>query len=558
MTGGVGSANSCGHFSAALKYAGYDNLIVEGRANLPVMIWIDDGKVSIIDGSSIWNMRIGETINHIRNLAGDNEIQVLAIGPAGSNLVRGAAVITNRARAAGRCGLGAVMGAKNLKAVAVHGTGSIEVAHPQEFMRCVDKARNKLERSAAAQRRRDWGTLWATSIMNRASLLGFHDFYDDRCPDDHLSRIGAQVLRDRYETGRIGYTACPIACSHRYRIAEGPYAGLITEGIESNDHLNFAGRLGIDDPAAIIRAHYLCNELGLDQDNASAVIAWAINCYEHGILTDVDTDGMKLSWNNPAVVMELLHKIAYRHGIGNLLAEGSWRAAQILGRDSESLVVHIKGQDSIESIRAAKGWALGCVVSTRGGTHTRGANLVELYPDIPTEFSRREFGLTGINPPLDYENKAELVVYYERLQAVLDSLGICLLCSNWGGYDQLGPDELAGLYSTATGIDMTADELMTMGERLHNLEKAFNTLHAGFGRQDDYPPERFMREPVRSGPAKGELLKKSAWDEMLSKYYKLHGWNTRIGWQNREQLRRLGLDEVADRLEAAGRLADVE
>lgn len=554
VTSGVGSANSCGHFSAELKFAGYDHIVFEGKAKTPVYLWINDGRAQIIDASHIWGSMVSETDEHIRRERGDEHIQVLAIGPAGENLVRAACVIANRARAAGRCGLGAVMGAKNLKAVAVKGTGMIEVARPDGFIREVDKAWGKLRKSQAAERRRTWGTQWAGATTNDIGLFPFKNFQDDYVNPKDLAKIHPEVYKERYEIGRLGYSSCPISCSHIYSIQDGPYAGLTCEGFETNDLWNFGGRLAIHYAPAIIKAHYLCNEYGLDQDNAAAAIAWAFECYQNGIITEQDTGGLKLEWGNHAVVMDLLRKIAYREGIGDTLAEGSKRASEIIGRGSEKFAIHIKGQDSMEPMRACKSWALGCAVSTRGGSHTRGANLAEMYQGLSKEFCEKTWGVPETGKMASYENKAKLTVYYERLQAVVDSLGVCLLCSNWGGPDQLDPDDLARLYSAATGRDINGGELMMIGERIHNIEKAFNVLHAGFSRKDDFPPKRFMEEPIKSGPARGELLSKDKWDEMLNEYYELHEWDKESGWQTKKQLKRLGLKEVADDLERADRI----
>jgi aldehyde:ferredoxin oxidoreductase len=364
------------------------------------------------------------------------------------------------------------------------------------------------------------------------------------------------IYKRDYEVGRRGYLACPLYCSHLYKINEGPYAGLVCEGFEFNDVWNFMSRFDIDYLPAVIKFHSLCNEYGLDQDSSSCTIAWAFECYEKGIITEKDTDGLKLEWGDHRVVAELLRKIAYREGIGNILAEGSQKASTFVGKGSERYVVHLKGQDSIEPMRAAKGWALGCCVSTRGGGHTRGANLIELsYRTIPPEVAQRVWGIPRVEGPSSYENKAKLVVYYERLQAIVDSLGLCLFTSTWWSPDLLGPEEYAKLYSTSTGREISGEELVVMAERIHNIEKAFNILHAGFGRQDDYPPGRFMEEPIKSGRAEGELLSRNEWDKVLDEYYELHGWDRETGWQKRGQLEKLGLEEVAEDLEKAGRLA---
>jgi len=551
MTGGVGSANSCGHFAPELKFAGYDHIVFQGRSRRPVYLWIDDDQVEILDASHIWGKTTWDTDDLIEEELGDDEVQIACIGPAGENLVRSACIITNRARSASRCGLGAVMGSKNLKAVAVRGSGSIEVAYPERFMEVVDETWEKIKSSGAASKVRN------PHSLNEANLMPVRNFQDAYMSPDKLDKLMPEVYEEKCEIRRLGYFACPIYCSRLYKVRSGQYAGLVSEGLHANDLLNWVGRfdLDLDDPAAMIKLHALCNEYGLDQDNASCSIAWAFECYQRGIFTQKDTDGLKLEWGDYQVVAELLRKVAYREGLGDLLAEGSKRASQIVGKGSEGFAIHVKGQDSMEPMRTSKGWALGCGVSTRGGTHTRGAAFIEMTGDIPPEVCEKIWGVQ-VEGPLSYENKAKLVVYYERLQAVLDSLGVCLFSSNYNGPSLLDPDDLAELYSAATGRDIDGDELMRIGERIHNIEKAFNVLHAGFSRRDDYPPQRLMEEPVKSGPMRGERLHREKWGQMLDEYYELHGWDKETGWQTRKCLEDLDLRRIADDLEKVGRVSD--
>lgn len=555
VTGGIGSGNSCGFFGPELKFAGYDHIVFQGRARAPVYLWITDEQVELREASPIWGKTTSETDRLLKEMIGDEAVQISCIGPAGENLVKSSCIVTNRARVAGKCGLGAVMGSKNLKAVAVRGTGSIEIAYPERFMDEVDKAWERLKRSDRAESLRRWGTYGRPVALNDSCLYPVRNFQDDHWGSEKIKQSMPDIFKNDYELGRRGYLACPLYCSHLYKIDKGPYAGTVCEGFEFNDVWNFMSRLDIDYVPGAIKLHSLCNEYGLDQDGASCAIAWAFECYEKEIITERDTDGLKLEWGNHAVVAELLRKIAYREGVGNILAEGSQKASRLVGRGSEKYAVHLKGQDSMEAMRAAKGWALGCCVSTRGGAHTRGANLIELsHNEILPEVAQKVWGIPRVEEPSSYKGKAKLVIYYERLQAVVDSLSLCLFTSTWWSLDLLGPEEYAMLCSGATGREIDRDELMMIGERIHNVEKAFNVLHAGFDRQDDYPPERFMEEPIKSGPAEGERLLKKEWDKMLDEYYELHGWDKRTGWQRERQLEGLNLEEVAEDLKRAGRL----
>jgi aldehyde:ferredoxin oxidoreductase len=556
VTGGIGSGNSCGFFGPELKFAGYDHIVFQGRARVPVYLWVSDEHVELRGASHIWGETTWETDRLIKEEIGDEDIQIACIGPAGENLVKISCVITNRARAVGRCGLGSVMGSKNLKGVAVRGTGSIEIAYPERFMDEVDKAWEKLKISDRAKSLRKWGTYGRPVDLNEDCLYPVRNFQEDHWDPEKIKKTMPDIYKRDYEVGRRGYLACPLYCSHLYKIDERPYPGLVCEGFEFNDVWNFMSRLDIDYPPAVIKLHSLCNDYGLDQDGSSCAMAWAFECYEKGIITERDTDGLKLEWGDHAVAAELLRKIAYREGIGDILAEGSQKASRLVDKGSEKYVVHLKGQDSMEPMRAAKGWALGCCVSTRGGAHTRGANLIELsHNTILPEVAQKVWGIPRVEGPSSYKNKSKLVVYYERLQAIVDSLGLCLFTSTWWSPDLLGPEEYAKLYSAATGLEINGEELIIIAERIHNIEKAFNVLHAGFSRQDDYPPKRFMEEPIKSGPARGELLSRNEWDKMLDEYYELHGWDKETGWQKEGQLEKLALEEVAEDLEKAGKLA---
>jgi aldehyde:ferredoxin oxidoreductase len=236
--------------------------------------------------------------------------------------------------------------------------------------------------------------------------------------------------------------------------------------------------------------------------------------------------------------------MARKEGFGELLAKGSREAAKIIGQGSEQFAVHIKGQELAEELRAFKGWALGVTVAERGGAHTTGAPLTERM-DISESLSRKLFGVSTASEPDSYEGKAQLVIYYQRFHAVLEALGVCFFSSNWMGPHMLGPEDYTLLYNLATGQNLTAEDLMTMGEKIHNMSKVFNMRHAGFSRQDDFPPERLLNEPT-TGTQPGMRLDRTKWSAMLDEYYKLHGWDKETGQPKKETLLKLGLKELVD------------
>ena len=550
FTTGIGSGNSGGWFSAVLKYAGYDNIIIRGKAREPSYLWIEDDKVILKSASAIWGKNTSETEKIIKEDMGQNDIQVLCIGPAGENMARSACIIVSGSRVVGRCGLGAIMGSKNLKAIAVKGTGTIGVKNPKEFMTLVEAISKRLRRLKGAKARREFGTLVASPLYNELSALCYKNYEDDYIPQESLAKISHEVFHNMYEVDRYACTACPTPCGHVYHISNGIYSGTECHKAEANAVWNFGGKLALNNAAAILKIQEECCQLGLDIDNAASVIAWSIDCFQNKILSIKDTDGLELNWGDHQVILELLKKIAYREGFGSVLAEGSLRASQMVEKGSEKYVFHMKGQDLIEGIRSMKGWALGVVVSARGGAHTRGAPTTESRKLSP-EDSQKIFGVETAGDARAYLGKAEVVKYFEYVNALLDSLGVCFFTGNWTSPEGITPEELARLYSHATGIRTSEKELMKTGERIHNVEKMFNVSHAGFSRGEDYPPRRLMEEPIKSGPLKGEQLKQGDWDKMLDEYYNLHGWDQYTSWPTKKKLEELNLPECIAILEKA-------
>jgi len=552
LTGGIGAGSAGGYFAPELRFSGYDHLVIQGKAEKPVYLWINDDQVEIRDATHIWGKTTWETESMIKEELGKSDIQVVCIGPAGENLVRAACIVVNpvnSSRAIGRCGLGAVMGSKKLKAIVVKGTGAVYVDDERKLARVVNKILEKIDGSSILRRLREYGTI-ESSPTGAEPVRNFQDEY----PNPKLvKKINGKVFHEVHEVkGPPCCFNCPIECGHSYRVIDGPYAGVTTNKLEANTLADFGYRLDVDYAPAVIKAHALCSQYGLDIDNSSAAIAWAFECYQRGIISPNDADGLKLEWGNHQAIMELLRKMAYREGFGDLLAEGCYRASQMIGKGSERYCVHVKGQELMEGIRPAKGWALGVVVSERGGTHTRGAPLLDVS-GIPSGVGKKLWGVSTADKPAAYKGKAKIVVYYERFHAVLDSLGICYLLSNWIDPELPGPDDYAELFSAATGVEISSDSLMEIGERIHTLGKIFNIIHAGFTRQDDYPPERLMEEPIKTGPFAGELLNRSEWDKVLDEYYELHNWDKRTGWPTQKTLESLDLANIEDLLKGANK-----
>lgn len=550
MTGGIGSGNSGGHFGPELKFAGYDNIVIIGRRREPCYLWINDSNIEIRKASHLWGKTTWENDDMIREELGDDDIQLATIGPAGENLVRGACIINNGARAVGRCGLGAVMGSKHLKAVAVKGTGGISIAKPKKFMKLVEELWEKIQNNSETKLLKKYGTTFIPEENNKVSANPVRNFQDGYW--EKAENLSAEELDKKYTVRRVACFSCPIPGSHWLRISDGEFEGVEGEGFEANTIKDFGYKLDIDYWPAIIKAHILCSQYGLDVDNTAGPIAWAMECYQRGILKKEDLDGLELEWGNYKAVLELIRKIAMREGVGDLLAEGSKRASDKVGKGSQKYAMHIKGQDLYEPLRSAKGWGIGVILSPRGGGHMRGAPAFEFYGKVNQEEGEKYYGVRTAGDRKTYEGKAKLITFMENFKAVVDSMGICYLLTCWRSPYLIGPGDLASLFEAATGKSLSGSELMKIGERIHNIEKAFN-VRVGMTRKDDKPPERFF-QPIKSGPAKGERLEKEKFKKVLDEYYELRGWDKETGLPTRVKLQEVGLKEVADNLEKYDKL----
>jgi aldehyde:ferredoxin oxidoreductase len=558
LTGGVCASNAGGHLAAELKYAGFDSVVITGQAPRPVYLNIRDGHAELRDASALWGLDTWQTEAAIRREHGDlsERTRVVAIGPAGENLVRGACLMVDRARAAGRGGAGAVLGSKRLKAVAVRGTGALQPADPEAFLQEIERTWGKLLRSGNVAVYRAGGSMrfagagGPDGTLPQAVCNTRNEFW----PPEKSRKISEPALKAGYEVRRMGCFACPIHCSHYYAVREGPYASSAGEGFQINSGRAFGSNLDIDYPPAIIGAHNFCSRMGLDVDMAGATVAFAFEAYERGDLSRAEADGLELTWGNHAAALALLHMIVRREGIGALLADGVKAAAARLGRGSEAYAMHVKGADLNEAnMRPAKAWALAIILSTHGGGHLDGAPGAWAWRNHP-ELAEQLFGNPRPGAAGEYHNQARAVTWFEDYKALVDMLGICWFTSQWIDAVALSPEDYTALLSAGSGRIYAADELMQIGRRLHAVQKAFNTLHCGFTRQDDRPPPRLAVEPIRGGPFDGEHLDPDAWERMLDEYYVCNGWDLATGWQTEASLLALGLGEVAGVLRAHGRL----
>ncbi len=558
VTGGWATGSSDSYVAMELKHAGYDAIIVEGRSYNPCYLWVTDEAVEIRDASALWGKTTWETLDAIREELGDNKLHIISIGPAGERLVRGACVIQDRSRGFGRCGTGAVMGSKNLKALVCKGRQPIKVADPDRFMQVAAKNRKKILDCPETERFRKYATLGIFQHKQDMGAIPYKNCQESVFPEDtDVSMDPAKVI-DKYTVVNQSFPGCPIGCGRHIEITDGPYKGLVSEFNHWESFGTIVGRCAVTEPTFVVKVTAHCNQLGVDFNLAGGAIAWAMECWQRGILTKEDTDGLELNWGDEAVILELIRKIAYREGFGDILAEGSKRAAEIIGRGSGYYAIHIKGQDLYECLRGSNAWALGATVSTRGGGHTTGTCGYEQAMNIDKDKAFKVLGIPNVEDPLSYEGKAEVTYLFEILHKVNNSTGICHQNTIYNKLDYMDVADIAELLSAATGVELTKDDLGEIVQRQINLEKAFNARFTRFTRKDDLPTLRDQTEPLRKGKMDGWKLDMDKYNGMLDRYYELHGWDKVTAYPKRSTLEKLGLGYVADELESLGKLGKEE
>jgi aldehyde:ferredoxin oxidoreductase len=537
LTGIFGDSNCGGHWGAELKMAGYDHIVVTGKSEYPVYLWIDNDEVTIRDARPFWGENTWVTDEFIKQDVGERTAQVVCIGPAGEKLVRFAAIICNHARAAARCGPGAVMGSKKLKAIAVRGDRGIQVADRGAFKDAVDEALQAILNDPLYESAKTYGTLAITGLAQALGFLPTRNFQESTF--DGAEKLRGEVFLERYGNKHKGCYNCPVACSRYYKIADGPYASTRGEGPEYESVSALGPKCGNDNFDSILHANMLCNQLGLDTISTGNVIAWAMECSEKGILAKDQLCGLDLHFGNDAALIKLIGKIAAREGIGDILAEGSLKASERLG--GSDFVVHSKGLDyPAVDIRGTKGMALSFAVSPRGGDHLKGLSLYEVAPEIYAQDIRNETGIK-VTPQywLQYDTKAGLMCWHENWHCVVDSLGLCKL--EGIAIKPLLPKHFQRMLVAATGWKVSVGALEQIGERIWNLERLFN-VREGKRKEDDLPPRRMLNEAIATGPAQGERLDKDKYNQMLTEYYLLRGWHSETGIPTVEKLRELELE----------------
>lgn len=536
LTGTWSEARSGGAFGPKLKYAGYDFVVIEGQATDPVYLYINDGLVEIRSAKHLWGLDVDKTTDTLIKELDDRDISVAAIGQAGENGVLYAALMNDRGRAAGRGGIGAVFGAKNLKAVVVQGSDGIKVARPVEFAKAVEKSEQWLKNYVFAAIP-EIGTIGMMALHDSLGILPTKNFQALQFEGVH--KVSGELLNEKYQIKRRACYGCSFACGRYTSVNHGKFATPPMEGPEYETTAMLGPICGVDDIEAVIRGNYLCNIYGLDTISAGMSIGFAMECYEKGLLTDKETGGLPLIWGDAELMIRLLEQIVHKEGFGAFLAQGVKRMAQQLGPAAEDAAIHVKGLElpAHEPRAESKALALQYAVSPRGACHMH-PNWPSTW-DFQLDCGMKEFGLPWPPTGAQDESAVKGTAYrYVALQGeISEIIGACIFYS-WGFEGNcITPQLYVEMITALTGWDISVVELLEAAERSWNLKRCFN-VREGFTRKDDKLPKRFSA-PISAGPSEGARIENL--DNMLDGYYEAMGWDPETGNPKPEKLKELDL-----------------
>jgi aldehyde:ferredoxin oxidoreductase len=538
-----------------LKSAGYDSLVILGRSENPVYISINDDEVRIMSAEHLWGLNTWQTVDRIITDLGDNAFQVASIGPAGENCVRYATIQNGYYQAWGRTGMGAVMGSKKLKAIAVKGTGDISVERWKEFLLTANEARNRIINEISFESTHKFGSMMVSNPYQSLGALGGHNWQGIEQKHWRSTMIRETMTRDLVIKNSACFN-CPIGCIFWVEVKNGKHAGLRSRGLEVTATFEFGGKCGVDNLASIVYLSDLCHKYGIDFASVAESISFAMELFERGIISKKETDNYVLKWGDEDCIASLIGDISHRKGFWKLLGEGTRRAAETIGRGAEKYAMHIDGLEMATRDPRAKWdvWSLGYLVNVRGGDHLRVRSpaettklmggtyeeellsetvKVELLDMLP-ETKEAVFGV----PPSTIRI-APMTKHSEELMTLINCTGVCLRPPV---LRSVGPHLFAKLLSLGSGLEFSPDEVMKAGERIINLQHLFS-LREGKSIASYRFPDRFYDEEIKEGPAKGKKLDRNSVADMLKKYFEVRGWDPETSIPKNEKLRELGLDK---------------
>ena len=515
LTGAVACSNSGGYWGPALRYAGYDYLMIEGAAREPVYLWINDDTVQIRSAAHVWGKLVHDTEDRLREET-HPDARVASIGPGGENRSRVACVMNDKGRAAGRSGVGAVMGAKNLKAVAAYGTKGLQLLKPQEFARTARTAVQQVANSPVSDGLTMMGTAGTVGFMNKLGMLPTYNFQKGTFA--HADAVNGERVRKDFMTRNRGCHSCTISCGRVTKITGHGSLDGHGEGPEYETIFGLGTSCGVGNLAAIIKANYLCNELGLDTIEAGCAIATAMELAERGYLPERDV-GFALKFGDAEALIRLTEAMAYRRGFGDTLAEGGYRVAEKYGHP-ELFIGSKKQAFAAYDPRGSVGMGLGYATSNRGACHLRGYAV-----------SLEHFGNPIKLDPYTAQDKGMWLAILQNQTSFVDASGLCLFSTM-----AMGPQVLSQLVAEALDMPIDEQDMQRIGDRIWNIERLFNNK-AGLGRKDDSLPPRMLQEPLTEGVVQGHVV---PLEQMLNDYYQYRGWDAE-GRPTPEKLADLGL-----------------
>jgi len=559
LTGAIGDSQCGGYWPAELKFAGFDAIVVRGKSSKPVYLWIHDGQYELRDAARLWGKITGDAEAMIKKELGDDKIEVLQVGPAGEKGVRFAAMMNMSNRANGRTGMGAVMGSKNLKAVAVRGSSKkLDISHKDRLNALAKTGAAGVPTSGIAGLAK-YGTAETTGVNNTLGTLPAFNYnsgvfenwkpIDGTTMYDTILRGAADGKQDK--DGRDTCYACTVRCKRVAEIKEGPYqVNPHYGGPEYETTSTFGNYCGISDLAAIARANELCNQYGMDTISCGATISWAYEAYNEGKINKADTGGLDLTWGNAESMVKLTEMIGKREGFGETLAEGSERAAKKIGRGTEEFLITSKGQEAPAHMpQVKKSLAIIYATNPFGADHQSSEHDPAFEGDFPGYAAR--MAPMGIDKQLSQYSLDDAKISYtlksQWMYSALDSLNLCQFV--YGPAWQLyGPADMVETVQAVTGWDdVTLDELQALGERRLNMLRAFNARE-GLDREADKLPEKMFKKALKGGASDGFKIDRNEFEAALNSYYQQSGWDVETGTPTRAKLESLGLGWVADQL----------
>ena len=504
LTGIYGDSSMGGSFGVELRQAGYDGIAIVGRVPRLSYLWIDDDEVKIVPNESLKGKRSLEAEGMIKKEIGDDHVRITTIGPAGENLVRFAGLSSDWGRNAGRCGMGAILGSKNIKAIAVRGSKDLPVYDLERLREVSRESFKTLSRHRLFEFWQQQGLMSVVDYVNEAGVMPTFNFRSGCF--DQANQVNGFVMEDRYKIGDAACFACPMACSNVCLVKEGKYVGTVVEGPEYETAAMLGPNLGVGNFACILKANQLCDELGMDTITTGSLIGTMIEALEYGLLSRSELDDLELKWGGEEEILTLVEKIAYRQGIGDALADGSRKVIERWPQLAP-IISQVKGLDqSAYDARVAISMALAYGTSDIGAHHARAWTIAK----------ELEMGRDW-----DLGKKADLVIYHQTIRPLFDMLGVCRLPWIELGFNE---EAYAQYFQAITGIDYSLKDLLERSNHVYNLTRMIN-MRFGLSRKDDYPPPRVFEVPIPDGPQAGKVLSREEYEKILDIYYEKRGWD---------------------------------